>query len=51
MFRFSTPAEVVRAFEMINSDYARHSRAARQLAETYFDGKKVLKNILEQALA
>ena len=50
MFRFSTPAEAARAFEAINSDYQKHSRAARQIVETFFDAKQVVKEILSHAL-
>ncbi len=49
MFRFSTPKEAAEAFEVINSDYEKHSRAARQIAETFFDGKQVVKEILSHA--
>ncbi len=50
MFRFSTPKEAAKAFEVINSDYEKHSRAARQIAETFFDAKQVVKEILSHAL-
>jgi hypothetical protein len=50
LFRFSTPREAADAFEAINGDYERHSRAARQLAETLFDAKKVVQSILSRAL-
>jgi hypothetical protein len=50
MFRFSTPTDAACAFEAINSDYQRHSRAARRIAETCFDAKKVLQDLLAQAL-
>src|SRR6266568_1368469 len=49
MFRFSTPAEAARAFEDINRDYQKHSRAARQIVETFFDAKQVVKEILSHA--
>ncbi len=50
VFRFTAPKHVVRAFEAINSDYEKHARAARQVAETFFDAKQVLGHILNQAL-
>ena len=50
LFRFSTLREAAEAFEAINEDYERHSRAARQLAETQFDAKLVVKSILSRAL-
>src|SRR6266566_177930 len=45
MFRFSTPAEAAQAFEVINGDYEKHCRAARQIAETFFDAEQVVKEI------
>ena len=50
MFRFSTPAEAASAFDLINADYERHCRAARSLAETQFDAKRVVARILNHAL-
>jgi len=50
LFRFRDPAAAVRALEAAAADYDRHSRLARQLAEEYFDAKKVCKRLLEQAL-
>ena len=50
MFRFSTPEQAVRAFETINGDYEGHCRAARKLAETYFDSKQILGRLLNCAL-
>jgi len=50
MFRFSTPAEAAQAFEVINGDYEKHCRAARQIAETFFDAEQVVKAILSRAL-
>jgi hypothetical protein len=50
MFRFKTLDEATQALEQINSDYARHSRAARELAESYFDAHKQAETILNAAL-
>jgi len=50
LFRFSTLGEAAAALEAVNANYERHSRAARQLAETYFDAKHVLRRILSYAL-
>jgi hypothetical protein len=50
LFRFSTPGEAAEAFAAVNTDYERHCRAARQIAETYFDAKQVLGRILSRAL-
>ena len=50
MFRFSTLKEAAGALAAINADYERHCRAARKLAETYFDAKKVVEKIVSHAL-
>src|SRR2546427_325910 len=50
MFRFSTLKEAARAFSAINNDYEKHSRTARQIAETLFDAKQVARRILSDAL-
>jgi len=50
MFRFSTAQQASEAFDTINADYGRHCRAARKLAETYFDAKQVVAKILSHAL-
>ena len=50
MFRFRTPRQAAEAFEAINADYERHCRAARNLAETYFDARQAAEKILSHAL-
>jgi hypothetical protein len=50
MFRFTTMEEAVDALATINRDYERHCRAARAMAEAYFDAKQVLRAILNVAL-
>jgi hypothetical protein len=47
---FSTIDEASAAIEEINTNYARHCRAAREIAETYFDSRHVLADLLERAL-
>ena len=44
---FSTLEEAARGAERISRDYAAHSRAARALAETFFDSDKVLRTLLQ----
>ncbi len=51
MFRFRSAAEAVDALERINTSYARHCRAARELAETCFDADRGARRILDAALA
>jgi len=50
MFRFSTLKEAADALAAINADYERHCRAARKLAETYFDARQVVEKIVSHAL-
>jgi hypothetical protein len=47
LFGFDTLEEAVGAFEAIESDYERHSRAAREIAEEYFRAETVLARLLE----
>lgn len=50
MFRFSTLAEAADALATVEGAYARHRRAARELAEAHFDAQTVLAGMLEAAL-
>ena len=50
LFRFRNLDEAVQAFAAVESDYERHSRLARQLAEERFDARRIVARILEQAL-
>jgi hypothetical protein len=47
LFAFSTSDEALAALETIESDYGRHSRAARAIAEEYFRAETVLQRLLE----
>lgn len=47
---FNTPEEAIGGIELINSRYEFHCRAARAVAEEYFDARKVLPHLLECAL-
>jgi hypothetical protein len=47
---FETRAEALAAVEEVASDYERHARAARALAEEHFDSNRVLGELLEQVL-
>jgi hypothetical protein len=49
LLAFRTLPEAVLGAERIAGDYERHSRAARRLAEEFFDSDKVLGRVLEQA--
>ena len=47
LFAFNTLEEILAAFEAINSDYERHSRAARAIGEQYFKAETVLAKLVE----
>ena len=49
LFAFDSLNEIVDAVKMINSDYAKHSRAARDLAREIFEAEKVVGSLLERA--
>jgi hypothetical protein len=51
LFAFSTTDEAVAAIEAVESDYERHCRAAREIAEEYFDARKVLSKLLDDAFS
>lgn len=46
LFAFQALEDVLSAFEQINGDYQRHSRAAREIAQEYFRAEKVLSRLL-----
>jgi hypothetical protein len=48
VFAFADEEGAVAAIDALNADYARHARAARELAEEHFDSDKVLSRVLEQ---
>src|SRR3989441_9482439 len=50
LFRFTTLEEAAGALEAVNADYERHCRAAREIAEAYFDAKQVVARILNETL-
>jgi hypothetical protein len=46
LLAFSTMEEAAAAIDSVESDYKRHSEAARALAEEYFDASRVLGRLL-----
>lgn len=50
LLRFTNFDEAVTMLQRVTSDYAHHSRAARQLAEEQFDAMKLAKRVLERTL-
>lgn len=51
LLAFSTLEEAAEGIREVVSDYPRHSRAAREIAEQYFDSAKVLSHLLDRAFA
>jgi hypothetical protein len=47
LFAFNTMEEILEAFDAINSDYERHSRTARAIAEEYFKAETVRAKVLD----
>jgi len=47
LFTFDTMDQVLAGIDAMNTDYIRHARAARALAEEYFDSTKVLPRLLD----
>ncbi|MBI3326885.1 MAG: hypothetical protein HYZ81_09305 [Nitrospinae bacterium] len=47
LFAFNTMEEIVAAFDAIHSDYEKHSRAARRIAEEYFRAETVLAKVID----
>jgi hypothetical protein len=50
LFRFTTVSEAAAALAAVNADYERHCRAARALAETWFDATRTMRDLLESTL-
>jgi hypothetical protein len=46
LFAFNSMDEIIAAFEAILSDYGKHSRAARTIAQEYFCAETVLAKVL-----
>ena len=51
LLRFRDLDEAVAAVERVEADYARQCQAARALAETHFDARKVLAGLIDRALS
>jgi hypothetical protein len=50
ILRFNNPAEAAECLELAGGDYDVQSRAARKLAEEYFDAGKCARKVLERTL-
>jgi hypothetical protein len=51
LLRFRNMDEAAAAIDAVEADYERHSGRARKLAEEHFDGEKVVRRVLELAVA
>jgi hypothetical protein len=49
LLAFSTPDEAAEAIARVDSDYARHARAASEIAREHFEASTVLSSVLERA--
>jgi hypothetical protein len=47
LFAFNTMDEILAAIDAVNSDYPRHSRAARDIAQEYFAAETVLSKLIQ----
>jgi hypothetical protein len=47
LFAFNAMEQILTAFDAIRSDYQKHSRAAREIAQEYFCAEKVLGKLLK----
>jgi hypothetical protein len=50
LFRFRNLDEAIHSLEVVAADYDRQSKLARQLAEEYFESRRVAQSVLERAL-
>lgn len=46
---YSTPSEAVTAIRQLREDYEMHYRAAREVAEEFFDARRVPTDLLERS--
>lgn len=47
LFAFNTMEDIITAFDAINSNYKKHSKAAREIAVEYFKAETVLQKVLD----
>jgi hypothetical protein len=46
---FTDPSSAAAAIDRVNADYHAHARAARRIAEEFFDARQVLSQLLQDA--
>ena len=49
LLAFRSLGEIAEGVKMINTDYKKHSDAARRVAREFFEAEKVLKSLLDRA--
>ena len=49
LLAFSTPEEALAGIDRINGDYARQARRAEEIAREHFDGRRVVRRLIEEA--
>jgi hypothetical protein len=49
LFGFTTMDDILQAFDRIESDYAGHCRAAREIADEFFAAEKVVGSLMQRA--
>jgi hypothetical protein len=49
LYAFRTLDDIPPAVEAINSDYQKHSQAAKEIAAEYFDATRVLRQVMIEA--
>ncbi len=49
LYAFQKLEDIPPAIEAINSDYPRHSQAAKEIAAEYFDAEKLLRQVMIEA--
>ena len=49
LYGFQKLEDIPPAIEAINSDYPRHSQAAKEIAAEYFDAEKLLRQVTIEA--
>ena len=50
LLAFSTVEEAVASIKEIEANYARHAKAAREIAAEYFDASRVLTYLIEESM-
>ncbi len=50
LLAFSSPEEAIEALQAVEARYEHHARAAREIAEQYFDSRRVLTSLIETAM-